>query len=68
MIPEARQRVRVKGLDGVFLVIGVDHASGCAIVNRAGGSSETVTVPFDQIEPETGFGGGAPQRIMRPRD
>lgn len=52
MIPAVRQRVRVSGLDGVFLVVQVDHNSQCAILNLLGGPPEAITVPFELLEPE----------------
>lgn len=53
MIPAARQRVRLRGVEGnVFLVISVERDLQCAYVTPVDGPEELFWVPFDRIEPD----------------
>lgn len=53
MIPAARQRVRVRGVEGnVFLVISVERDLQGAYLTPVDGPEELFWVPFDRIEPD----------------
>lgn len=67
MIPAARQRVRIRGVeDGVFLVISVERDLQCAYVTPIKGPEDLFRVPFDRIELEHPGPVPAPARRSTP--